>query len=89
MNIKRREPACQTLVGVFFCTQLPSEIPAWIEIEARVAEPGYYGQFDWQNDRIQGLLAQSVDFIEEVLPAYLSSLGFEGVGAVEWRTIDI
>ncbi|MBE9011669.1 hypothetical protein IQ250_15800 [Pseudanabaenaceae cyanobacterium LEGE 13415] len=87
MNIDRREAVFQMLVGGFRCTELPSEIPDWITVVDRVTEPGYWGQFDWQSERLQELIAQSVDFLDQ-LPEYLSSLGFEGVETVEWSTID-
>ena len=76
------------LVCVFLCDQLPSEIPAWIRIEPRFAEPGYYCQFDWHTLYLQSQVAQSVELIVQ-LPAYLASLGFEGVDAVEWRTTEV
>lgn len=85
MIIKCEETA-YPLVGTFLCTHLPSEIPAWITIVDRVTEPGYYGQFDWQDQHIQILLAHSIEFIS-TLPAYLAFLGFEGVETVEWKTI--
>ncbi|GAP99941.1 hypothetical protein [Leptolyngbya sp. NIES-2104] len=87
MNIERQTLIDQSLIGVFLCTQLPSEIPTWITIERRIVEPGYWGQFDWDDEHIQSLLEQSSEWLN-VLPVYLASLGFEGVEAVEWRTID-
>lgn len=87
MNIERQTLIDQALIGVFLCTQLPSEIPTWITIEERMVEPGYWGQFDWDDEHIQRLLEQSIDWLT-VLPIYLASLGFEGVETVEWRTFD-
>jgi hypothetical protein len=87
MNIERQTLIDQSLIGVFLCTQLPSEIPTWITLEERVVEFGYWGQFDWDDEHIQSLLEQSIEWLN-VLPVYLASLGFEGVEAVEWRTID-
>jgi hypothetical protein len=86
MKLKRCDTANQALIGTFLCTQLPSEIPAWITIVDRVAEPGYWRQFDWQDQHIQILLAHSIEFII-TLPAYLSFLGFEGVETVEWEML--
>jgi hypothetical protein len=56
MNIERQTLISEGLIGMFLCTQLPSEIPAWIEIEERVVVPGYWGQFDWHDEHIQALL---------------------------------
>lgn len=87
MNIERQTSIDQSLIGVFLCTQLPSEIPTWITIMERVVEPGYWGQFDWDDEHIQALLDPCGEWLN-VLPIYLALLGFEGVEAVEWRTID-
>ena len=81
------ESPFDTVIGAFLCTQLPSEIPAWIRIVDRVTEPGYYGEFNEQDPHIQVLLIRSTDWNSAVL-AYLESLGFEGVETVEWRIPD-
>lgn len=87
MNIERQTSINQELVGVFLCKQLPSEISAWVTIEERVVEPGYWGQFDWDDEHIQALLDPYGEWLT-ALPIHLASLGFEGVEAVEWRTIN-
>ncbi|MDV2997738.1 MAG: hypothetical protein N4J56_007443 [Chroococcidiopsis sp. SAG 2025] len=87
MNTERQTSIDRSSISVFLCTQLPREIPTWIAIEKRVVEPGYWGQFDWNDKYIQALFDACGEWLT-VLPIYLASLGFEGVEAVEWRTIN-